>query len=379
MEGSPGVSAIDEIVAELRTLRERGLVRLRHTDLADLRRAASRTGLAAATGPGAVEAMVRAAVENLGGGSLGGAASATFGLGRGERDMAAQDRRRRAALAYGVSVERFRKHHERIVLEQVAEEVLKLCATAEAAGRPYPAPAELDQQIKLLGQAGDDQFPVVVHIEPVELLCDVDILVVSENVYLELPQYFKSSVSAAVRRAAAVKGADGEIVTDVIGDELASWLRRNGRVGLPVAAGTVAAVAPGELARQRIRRIYHAAVTVPIPGTNHYAVEPASIASSVRNVFSLARAERDLFEPPLSSLAFPLLGAGRGGLDPATSFTWLWTAIEREVRDNGSWAIHFVTRRRSSADLIVAKLGEAGAIAAGPWRGPGEPGPPRST
>ncbi len=121
------------------------------------------------------------------------------------------------------------------------------------------------------------------------------------------------------------------------------------------------------MADQRIRRIYHAAITAPIPGTNHYDVEPAAIAGSVRNVFSLARAERDFFAPALSSLAFPLLGAGRGGLDPATSFTWLWMALEREVRDDRPWTIHFVTRRRSSAEqLIVAKLGEAGAIAAGP-------------
>jgi hypothetical protein len=94
---------------------------------------------------------------------------------------------------------------------------LKLCLTPDIPWRPYPVPAELDQQIKLTGRAGDDRFPIVIHIEPVELLSDVDILVVSENVYLELPQHFKSSVSAAVRRAAAVKGrgrgdarADGE-------------------------------------------------------------------------------------------------------------------------------------------------------------------------
>jgi O-acetyl-ADP-ribose deacetylase (regulator of RNase III) len=313
-----------------------------------------------------VEAMLREAVENLGGGNLGGAASATFGLGRGERDMVAQDRRRRAALNYGVSVERFRKHHQRIVLEQVAEEILKLCMISDIPDRPISVRAELNQQIKLLGQTGHDRFPIVIHIEPVELLSDVDILVVSENIYLQLPQYFKSSVSAAVRRAAAIKGIDGEIVTDVIGEELASWIHRHARVGLPVAPGTVVALASGQLANQRIRRTYHAAIAAPIPGTNHYDVEPAAIGGSVRNVFSLARAERDFFEPALSSIAFPLLGAGRGGLDPATSFTWLWAALEREVPDDRPWTIHFVTNRRSSAELIMAKLGEADAIAAGP-------------
>jgi hypothetical protein len=365
MEVAPDIPTLDEIIAELRILRERGLVRLRHSDLGDLVRAAAHVALPTAVGPGAVEAMVRAAVENLGGGNLGGAAEATFGLGRGERDMAPQDRRRRAALMYGVSVERFRKHHERIILEQVAEEILKLCITSGSQVRPRPA-AELDQRIELLGQIGEERFPIFVHIEPVELISDVDILVVPENVYLQLPQYFKSSVSAAVRRAAAIKSADGEIVTDVIGDDLTSWMRRHGRAGLPVAPGTVVAVAPGQLANQRIRRIYHVAVATPISGTNQYDVEPMAIVAGVHNVFSQARAERNRFEPALGSLAFPLLGAGRGGLDPAVSFTWFWTAFEREVREDRPWVVHFVTRRRSLAELIVAKLNEAGAIATEP-------------
>jgi O-acetyl-ADP-ribose deacetylase (regulator of RNase III) len=364
MEVAPDVPGLDQIIAELRILRERGLVRLRHTDLPDLGRLAGRARVAVAVGggPGAVEALVRTAVENLGGGSLGDAASATFGLGRGERDMAAQDRRRRAALSYGVSIERFRKHHERIVLEQVAEEILKLYVTADAPDRPRVVRAELDQQISLIGEIAGHRFPIIVHIEPIELLTDVDIIVVPENIYMELPQHFKSSVSAAVRRAAAVRSADGEIVTDVVGQELAAWLRQHGRVGLPVAPGTVAALAPGQMASQRVRRIYHVAITVPIPGTNDYAVEPAAVASSVRNVLATARAERHLFEPGLTSIAFPLLGAGRGGLLPATSFTWLWTVLDREIRESGPWELHFVTRRRSSAEVIMAKLDEVGAL-----------------
>ena len=180
---------------------------------------------------GAVEAVVRAAVDNLGGGTLGAAALATFGLGTGARDAPAQIRRRRAALAYGVSVERFRKHHERIVLEQVGEEILKLSEPPAAARPTTPRHAELDRQIGLTGTIAGLDITIAVHIEPVELLRDVDVLVVPENVYLELPQHFKSSVSAAVRRAAAIRSADGEIVTDVIGDELRAWVRDTGGLG----------------------------------------------------------------------------------------------------------------------------------------------------
>jgi O-acetyl-ADP-ribose deacetylase (regulator of RNase III) len=361
----PDVPTLEEIVADLRVLRERGLVRLRHTDLPNLGRAAARTGVMAASGgPGAVEALLRAAVENLGGGSLGASATATFGLARGARDRPASDRRRRAALVYGVSVERFRKHHERVVLEQVAEEILKLCMASGAPGRLEIVRAEFDRQISLNGQLGSQRFPIIVHIEPVELLSGVDILVVPENIYLELPQHFKSSVSAAVRRAAATKTADGEIVRDVIGDELQSWVRRHARSGLPVASGTVVVTSSGEMGSRGVRKIYHAAIVSPRPGTNDYDVEPTAIATSMRNVLAIARAEREVPDPALRSLALPLLGTGRGGLDPATSFAWLWTLLERDIRENGPWEIHFITRRRALAELIVAKLSEAGVTTA---------------
>ena len=95
---------------------------------------------------------------------------------------AGQIRRRRAALAYGVSVERFRKHHERIVLEQVGEEILKLSEPPAAARPTTPRHAELDRQIGLTGTIAGLDITIAVHIEPVELLRDVDVLVVPENV-----------------------------------------------------------------------------------------------------------------------------------------------------------------------------------------------------
>jgi len=139
----------------------------------------------------------------------------------------------------------------------------------------------------------------------------------------------------------------------------------NGRRGLPVSAGTVAATSAGVLAGQGIRRIYHAAVASPRPGTNEYDVEPTSISQAVHATFAAARAERDQFRPRLTSLGFPLLGAGRGGLPPAVSFTWIWAAVEREMRADGSWQIHFITHQRSAANAIVAGLTGA-ALASGP-------------
>ncbi len=362
------VPALEEIVADLRVVRERGLVRLRHCDVDRLRGAAAQTAVlgVAEGGPRAVEALLRAAVENLGGGSLGAAATATFGLSRGARDWPAQDRRRRAADVYGLSVERFRKHHERIVIEQVAEEILKLCQVLRSRRAHDGIVVDFSRQIVLDGRAGEARFPLIVHVEPIEMLFDVDVIVVPQNLYLQLPQAFKSSVSAAVRRAGARRGKDGEIVDDVIYDELESWVRRHGRRGLPVAPGTVVATPAGELEHQGIRRIYHAAITSPRAGTNDYDVEPTVVAHAAKNTFMVARAERHEFDPPLNSIGFPLLGAGRGGLDPAASLTWIWAALEREIHKDSSWEIHIITRRRQTADLIVAKLTQLGAVAASP-------------
>lgn len=349
--------SVGEIVTDLRLLRERGLVRLRHTELLALRAAALTTAREAVTGPRAIEALLRAAVSSLGDGPLSAAAAYTFGLDNGARDRPAQDRRRRAAQVYGVSVERFRKYHERIVVEQVAEAILEVSRPART---PAPAAApELTDAIRVEYSAAGVRFPVVVHIEPVELLREVDVVVAPSNTYLEAPQPYKASVSAALRRAAAERGLDGAVTGELVLDELRSWLADHGRPGLPVRPGTIAPTSAGALARQGIRRIYHAAIASPRPGTNDYDVEPASLTRAVHAAFTTARAERDDFEPPLRSLGFPLLGAGRGDIGAVTSFTWMWAAIEREMREDGSWLIHFITRRRATADVILGALGQS--------------------
>lgn len=361
----PDPLQVGDIVAELRLLRERGLVRIRHTELASLRTAAARSAVAptAESGPRAIEALLRAAVDSLGGGQLGAAAAHTFGLNRGDRDRPAQDRRRRAAQEYGVSLERFRKHHERVVIEQVAEEILELCQPTVRRPPRDADQMELARDVHMEGRWGDVRFPVTVHVEPVELLRDVDVVVAPTNVYLEMPQPYKASVSAALRRAAARRGPDGTIIADDVADELRSWISQHGRPGMPVTAGSVAATSAGALSQQGIRRIYHAAIALPRPGTNDYDVMPTAIAQAVHAAFAIARSERALFTPPLDSLGFPLLGAGRGGLDPATSFAWIWAALEREIRGDNTWAIHFVTHQRAIAEAIIAGITKSGGTA----------------
>lgn len=195
-----------------------------------------------------------------------------------------------------------------------------------------------------------------IHGGPLEQLSDIDIIVSSENIYLQMSQFFKSSTSGSLRRAAAIKGAGGEILEDVAGDSLIAWLRDHARYGLPVPVGTVAPTPSGALADRNVSRIYHAAVVTPVDGTGDYTVNPHAITRATHNVFQVARRERHELDLPLSSICLPLFGSGRGGITLARSFELVWEALMSELSNDSSWSIHFATRRRRSFDLLKERL-----------------------
>lgn len=348
----------DQLVADLRTLRERGLTRLRETLLSALDAAAVLCGhgatTSAAQGPGdpyrpaAVEELLSEAIAELGGGNLTAAAEYTFGLVAGTRDWPIGERRKKAASIYGVSTERFRKHHEPLIVDQTAEAILRLCMSAEVPRPRRPARVPRSPAAHHLG-------PVTLDFMPVEIVSGIDVIVSSENVYLEASKIFRNSLSAALRRACAEYNEAGELVDDIIQRELTQWMRAHGRLGLPVAPGTVAVTDAGRLRRAGVRRIYHSAVAVPRAGGEEYEFSPEAVARAVHNIFRLAEHERTLFTPPLRSVALPLFGAGRGGLDPEESLSWLWAAVEHELGDGvlHRWELHIVTQVPRDAEAVI--------------------------
>ena len=201
-----------------------------------------------------------------------------------------------------------------------------------------------------------DPVQFVVHAGPIEQISNVDILVSSENVYFQMAQFFKPSISGRLRRAAARKGPAGEVIDDVASDELIEWMRSHARYGLPVELGTVAATSSGDLLQQGISRIYHAATANPRPSNSGYSVISQGVTRAVHQVFSVARRERVELNLPLRSICFPLLGAGRAGLNAKTSFDWIWTALRKELEADDSWIIHFVAWRVDDAQMILREL-----------------------
>ncbi|WP_193560572.1 hypothetical protein [Streptomyces alboflavus] len=403
------------VLAEVRRVRRAGLLRLRELDVPELVRVGRELPSAAAppTDSGAVERLLRTAVAAVGGGTLQEAAEFTLGLAQGTRDWPASSRRRRAAQVYGVSVERFRKHHELMVLGQIAERIVDIAAR----GAQPASPVAEGQPRRLLDEApGEDgapasghaaaatgaatatgaaaatptsghtptplalppahrtvpvrlahrTVPVTVHVHSVDLLRDIDVVLSPSNTYFSLPAAYKSSVAATLRRAGARRDASGGLVEDRVHDELARWAGRHAAPGREALPGTVAATSAGALAEQGIRRIYHVAVAVPRPGTNDYDVQPADLTRGVARALALLAAENAYAEPPLTSVCLPLLGAGRGGLSPLESFSALWAAVEAELVRGAELDVHFVVRRHARADLVERLLAGIGGAGPGP-------------
>lgn len=353
-------------------LHKEGMRSLRSRPIPALVEAATLCGLTDPTAsvytPAAVAELLNQAVAGLGDGELGTAAKFTLGLVPGTATWPVADRRRRAAEAYHVQPETFRKEPEHRVLEQVAEEIIKLCRHAALAARggvadrvvERPAlPGPGSHQIAVRTAAG----PRTLWLDamPVELLQGVDVIVSSENVYFEMAKSYGGSLSAALRRGGARTDTTGAVLEDVISDELTGWVRKNGRVGRPVAPGTVAPTGAGDLVGQGIRLLLHAAVVVPRSDGTGYDVPPETINAAVHAAFALAREQRRLFEPELSSIGLPLFGAGHGGIDPHLSFRWIWSALRSELAA-GDFAVHLVTKDRDHAEAVLGVLAEADAL-----------------
>jgi O-acetyl-ADP-ribose deacetylase (regulator of RNase III) len=352
------------ILHDIKEVRKAGVVGLRGLPLTELPQIAAVVYPALAAPdllPEAIDRLLRRAVSRINSTTLRTSAELSLGMAVGSHDWAAAERRKRAAEVYRVTVERFRKAQEQMVLNEVAEQVLRLAVESPEADRPPDGAAAAGggEQLPLVPAtrrltviAQGRQGTVVLHVHPADLLRDVDVVVSPVNTYLALPEAYKSSVPASLRRAGSLRDAAGGLVNDRVDEELRAWAARHGPPGRPVLPGTVAATGSGALGTQGIRRIYHAAIAVPRSGTNDYDVAPADVTRCASRAFTLLAQERDAFDPPLRSICFPLLGAGRGGLAPEQSIRALWTAVEAELARDTGCEVHFVMRRPERAGLL---------------------------
>jgi hypothetical protein len=137
----------DDLIADLRLLREKGLPALTRLDLPALGQAAriliNHPELDDAA---LIETVVRRGAMQLGGGTYGVALGQLLGLGPDQRVLTAGVRRTNAANALNVSLRTLTRRHEALMLEQLAAQILRLCTEqrlTEARGQLEPrSPAE---------------------------------------------------------------------------------------------------------------------------------------------------------------------------------------------------------------------------------------------
>ena len=229
-----------------------------------------------------------------------------------------------------------------------------------------PSTIELRDQIYELRSDAPIHVPIsegrtircTLHAGPVEQPQNIDILVIPENIYFQMAHFFKPSISGRIRLAAADRTAGGEILDDTAQNELTVWIQNNGRLGLPVPAGSIAVTSSGNLSSQGISHLFHAAITEPDVENNHYIVKSGTIGTAVHKIFALAKETRQN-DTSVDSICFPLLGSGQGGLDPSTSFNLIWDALKAEVAgDSVDWKIHFITWKAEQIQLVRARLNE---------------------
>jgi O-acetyl-ADP-ribose deacetylase (regulator of RNase III) len=365
-------TTLRKLVEELGRVRALGLLRLHEAEVETLYAcAAGRSPGAESAAPAhraqpeAVERLLHAVLLGLDGELLRDAALHSFGFAPGTRDLSGKERRERAAHVYRVGAERFRKHQEKLMLQQVARAVMNFEGhgpgpvpdSRETPRESAVAPVRAGRHVLRTAFSHGDVL-LTLHVAPIELVTGVDVLVSSENIYFEMSKTFRRTVSGSLRRAGATKDAVGRITDDVIARQLSDWVRNFGVPGLPVAAGTVAVTSPGALAAQGVRRILHAAVATPSATGDGYETAPAAVATAVRRVFQLAAAERRTGRVPLRSVALPLLGAGRGGLDARTSAETVVGTLEQVLRADPDWSVHLVTRNPLSARAVIDVLGD---------------------
>ena len=170
---------------------------------------------------------------------------------------------------------------------------------------------------------------------------NIDIIVNSENDYMQMARFFESHTVSSVLRRRGANLKDGRY-QDIIQQELDWQLRERGRIPVQVASEAFATSAGGPdsfLATvNRARVIIHVAAVQAVDAESRVIPykHPQQIEASVRAVLSkvsLLNQQRGIFSPAssaqradqerldaagkgmLQSIIFPLLGTGQGGAD----------------------------------------------------------------
>ena len=167
----------------------------------------------------------------------------------------------------------------------------------------------------------------------IKSLKGVDVWVNSENTNMQMARFFDRSVSSVIRYLGAKKNHAEVVVDDTVAEALAATVGESNEV----PAGSVIVTTSGQLLEtHRVKKIFHVAAVTGVVGGGYGPVR--NLADCVCNALDKADSARCRGDD-LKSIVFPLLGAGTGGGDLASTVKVLLDAAIDYLSHNPESAI----------------------------------------
>ena len=179
----------------------------------------------------------------------------------------------------------------------------------------------------------------------------IDIWVNAENTNMQMARFYDRSMSGIVRYYGARKNQAGHVVEDVIANELAAAMENT----FAVPPGHIIATGAGELSRQGVKRVLHAAAVDGAVGGGYRPIQ--DVSQCVRN--ALAKVDQEFTAENLHSILFPLLGTGTGAGNANTIAKELLLEAIAYLEENPSSSIQtiaFLAQRRDQLEALNLAL-----------------------
>ena len=167
------------------------------------------------------------------------------------------------------------------------------------------APLVLQEIKTLMYQLQSDQSKKIGLVTGgIELQKIADVWISSENTNMEISRFYENSISGVIRYYGAKKDQVGNIIEDVIANELTQVKGSN----LYVQPATVLVTGSGELqATHGVKKIFHIASVQGEVGAGYTPIK--NIHLCVTNALGIANSA-EMREAGIKSILFPLLGIG---------------------------------------------------------------------
>ncbi|MFC1960966.1 TIR domain-containing protein [Chloroflexota bacterium] len=198
-------------------------------------------------------------------------------------------------------------------------------------------------------------FPNVKHAHPCTIhitsgsIADVeniDVLVNSENVYMQMQRVFASeSISKRIRLDGGKRRGRHYIEEDTIQRELNEQLFGPDGEGVPVSQGSVIVTTSGgntsRLRKKGIRYIFHLAMVDANTDREFLVEKPTIVKECVGSCFEKVIALDDSGDP-VQSIIFPVLASGNAGLDLVKSAEAILEAFKEFLESNPNSSLRHI-------------------------------------